>query len=61
MPLQPSASALLIVNPDSRKGDGMVLQEGIKRLRKAGIQVEQVDSGNPAESREAIESRGQYG
>ena len=61
MPLQPSASALLIVNPDSRKGAGATLQDGTERLQKAGIQVEQLDSGNPAESREAIESRGQYG
>jgi len=57
MPLQPSARALLIVNPDSRKGAGATLQDGTERLQKAGIQVEQLDSGNPAESRKAIKSR----
>ncbi len=59
MPPQPSVKALLIVNPNSRQGAGVTLQEGIERLREAGIEVEQLDSNSPSESRKALESRSQ--
>ncbi len=57
MPPQPSVKALLIVNPNSRQGAEAELQEGVKRLRDAGIEVEQLASSSPSESHKALESR----
>lgn len=59
MPPQPSVKALLIVNPNSRQGAEEKLQEGMERLREAGIEVEQLDSGSPSESHQALQSRSQ--
>lgn len=59
MPPQPSVKALLIVNPNSRQGVEAQLQEGLERLREAGIEVEHLVSGSPAESRAAVEARSQ--
>lgn len=57
MPPQPSVKALLIVNPKSRQGVEAKLQEGLERLREAGIEVEHLVSHSPSESREAVETR----
>ncbi len=59
MPPQPSVKALLIVNPHSRQGAEATLQEGMKRLREAGIEVEQLESTSPDESRKSVKSRSQ--
>lgn len=59
MPPQPSVKALLIVNPNSRQGAEETLQEGMERLREAGIEVEQLHSSSPSESHKALQSRSQ--
>lgn len=52
-----SVRALLIVNPESRRGAGVELDEGVERLRRAGMTVEQLTSHDVEESREAVRQR----
>lgn len=60
---QPSAAtpqrtrALLIINPESRQGAEAGLEEGLKRLHQAGMDVETVISHSADESREAVHKR----
>lgn len=54
---QPSSKALFIINPGSRQGLDAELEEGLGRLFKAGIKVEQWVSTSPSASCDAVESR----
>lgn len=61
---QPSAAttsqrtrALLIINPKSRQGAEVGLEDGFKRLHQAGMDVETVISHSADESREAVHKR----
>lgn len=49
--------ALLIMNPKSRQGSEVKLDEGVERLEQAGIRVEQLVSTGPEESRQAVRQR----
>ncbi|MFI2810210.1 MULTISPECIES: lipid kinase [Microbulbifer] len=49
--------ALLVLNPKSRSGSSADLDAGLALLRDAGMEVEEVASSSPEETREAIRSR----
>lgn len=49
--------ALLIINPNSRQGAEASLEEGVGRLREAGIAVEELTCASADESRKAVEDR----
>lgn len=53
----PRIRALLIVNPKSRQGAEAGLENGIRRLHQAGMDIETLVSQSADESRAAVQSR----